>query len=345
MPSRLLPLIMGLVLAITACDTSAESPSPRPSTSDTATGASSSPDGEPRTSKLRLTWTNQGETWRRVLVVPYGPAQNELGIDEFPDQAPIVPSSLAVTKRGFAIGDPAKNRVVVLTPAGKFVQQWDGLPQVLSDLVADPTRDRLIAITHEYEQELTALNLDGTRRSKRLDQVPIALSSAPDGVGILLKDEEGQETDTSLNANLEVSEEADGFPAGKGNHVTEVSLSQDGDRHRVTSTAGWARDFQLRATNPPRKAVTTFDSDFSAAAGNLYFAMRIGAFSPYPGRDQPLHLLVLDAETGTVKSFEQIAMCSLADTTNQYGYIAVRGPDVYQLCLGQDGAEIRQRQR
>jgi len=63
------------------------------------------------------------------LAEPYGPAQNGLGIDEFPDQAPIVPSSLAVTKRGFAIGDPAKNRVVVLTPAGEFVQQWTDCPR------------------------------------------------------------------------------------------------------------------------------------------------------------------------------------------------------------------------
>lgn len=344
MPSRLLPVITVLVLAVTGCDTAAEPPAPSPSTSSSVTGASSSPDAQPRTSTLRFTWTSQGKTWRRVLAVPYGRARNELGIDEFPDQAPIVPSSLAVTNGGFAIGDPAKNRVVVLSPAGEFLQQWDGLPQVLSDLAADPTRDRLIAITHEYEQELTALNLDGSRRSKRLDQVPIALSEAPDGVGILLKDEEGQETDTSLNANLRVSEQANGFPAGEGNHVTEVSLSQEGDLHRVTSTAGWAHDFQLRATSPPRKAVTTFDSDFSAAAGNLYFAMRIGAFSPYPGPDRPLHLLVLDADTGTVESFEHIAMCSLSDTTNQYGYIAVRGPDVYQLCLGQEGAEIRQRQ-
>lgn len=342
MPSKLLPLIAALALA-TACD-AAEAPSPRPSRVSSPTESSSSPQKEQLTSTLRITWTERGERWRRVLAVPYGTARNKLGIDAFPDQAPIVPSSLAVTSRGFAIADPAKNRVLLLSSTGEFVQEWSGLPQVMSDLAADPVHDRLIAITHEYEHEVTALELDGSRRTKRLDRVPIALSSAPDGVGIQVKDENGQETDATLGQNLEVSD-APGFPAGDGHRIVEVSLSQDGDRHRITSTAGWTHDFQLRATPPPRLAVTTFDSDVTASAGKLYFAMRMGSFSRYPGPDQPLHLLVLDADTGAIESFEHIAMCSLPDTTNQYGYIAVRGQRVYQLCLGKNGAEIRQRQR
>ena len=343
MPAKLMPLVAALAVATGACNAAVTNPGTASTGQHGPASSSPAQRPEPIRSTLRVDWNEQGDTWRPVLRVRYGPADGQLGIDRFPDQAPIVPSSFAVTSEGFTIADPAKNRVVLLGPTGSLVRQWDGLPQVLSDLAADPAHDRLVVITHEYEQEVTELHADGTSRSRKLDRIPIALSSAPDGIGIVLRDESGTETDATLDEHLAVVDAPTGFPAGDGDHVVESSLSQDGDRHRVTSTAGWTHEFQFRATSRPRLAVTTFDSDFHASAGNLYFAMRIGSFQRYPGETQPLHLLILDAHSGAIDSFERVAMCSLRDTTNQYGYVAVKGAEVYQLCLTESGAEIRQR--
>jgi hypothetical protein len=291
---------------------------------------------------LRVEWAEAGQRWPTVLRIPYGPEDDQLGIDRFPTMPPIVPSALAITPLGFAIADPAKNRVVLVSREGKLVRTWAGIPQVASDMAYDAVHDRLVLISNESERRVMALYPDGTRVRGRLAWHPVSLTSTPAGVTAWTVAPTGSASRfTPLGEDLDATGSAAILtPAGD---IESRSLSRDGDRYRVSAPGDWSHTFSFTARTRPHQVAAGFEADVSMTNHTVLFAMLVGSFHSYPG-NRPLYLLELDPSDGHIETFQQIRTGSLSDTTNQYTYITgAPSGEVYQLCLNSDGVQIRKR--
>jgi hypothetical protein len=328
-----------LLLALSGCT---GDPAPEPA----------SPTGHPaapvRAQRARVTvhWLAHGETWPTVLAVPYGGAPGQLGIRHEHGLA-TAPTAFAATRRGFAILDPARGRVVEVSPDGRPVQSWPGITGAASDLAWDPVAGRLVVILDESRGRLAELLPGGTVRTVTLGWSPFRLATTAAGVVALGLRASGPTlrwvpVPTPLRRFGLGDETA--LPLGSGPDLTLEGLRRDGGAWRIARPGEWRTRLDLSAGSPPRRVVASLVGDVSATADRLLTAFTPGSFAQPPKAPtrRPLILAELDLDTGRLIGARQLDPCGLRDELLQATYLST-APDgtAYQLCVGADGVEIR----
>src|SRR2546428_616743 len=101
--------VVAFVVACAACSSSTAPPAPSGVTAPSAIAPTSPP--AVRTVTLRLDLRAAPAPWREVLVVPFGPAANQIGITNCSDCEVTYPAGFAVAENGsFWILDNQKSR-------------------------------------------------------------------------------------------------------------------------------------------------------------------------------------------------------------------------------------------
>ena len=326
-------VVAGLALGLSGCEGTADDPSGRPRPSATASSPTvpAVPTSE---AVIPVRWTANGTTWRVAFAAGFGPRTTQLGLKTYPDQAPILPPSIAVDDSGVWVLDPQKGRLCLYSPAGTLLRTYPGVSQQASDLAFG--RDgKVVVLDREPTGELLVLR-DGKLRSLprvghtyRLVQIPG--SAVPVRLGrnrALFSNTYARTFDPWLDL---------------GDQRLSFSYTQSGPTTTVTSSQGWATDITFRPQSRPQHVVAPLVNDLTIVDGVAYISARPGSFSSHPF-SRPLYLVQLDLTDGSLLDYERLRQGTI-DRTNQTTDVAVSERLLWQLVIDSDGLTVRSRPR
>lgn len=312
---------------------------PRPTSSGaTPTSAAHRPK-ELAAVTLKVDWRAEPKPWETTLRIPWGFGRNQLGIERFTGQAPIVPASFAVVPEGFWILDPGNRRIVLFNRTGDVVEEVGGVSQVASDLAVNPD-GRPVIINVEPDHELRTAESGRLSAPIRLERLPYRLVQDVFGVSVFgLTKRQVWLYALDTNGNLDL--DSPGAPLDSAQYLQLKLIDRAGTSHVVEFGNVWSRLFHLLGDGRPAMANATFGADLSIARNRVDFGLLMGSFYDYPP-PRPLYHLSLSNE-GKLLAYEKVEP-SQVDITNQSRYFAI-GHDgrAYQLWLGRDHVEIRVR--
>lgn len=334
-------LALILSLALTSCR-GTETPSTSTTTA-TATGASSSTSAQPteRTETITVDWASAGKRWATEWRLGYGPGSQELGIEHFPDQDPIVPSAVAALPDGsFAVVDPGRERVVGVTTDGVVERTIVDVPEIASDIAWDQAHHRLLVIANEPEGEMIEIPTHGAPAAVGMGHAVARLTPTEDGV--YEGGPSGYDEFSSLPAPL-----SDPQTTGPGGIVLDdrstitFSSNQTGSRWQIARTDRWSLDLKFVGKHGPAPVLSLM-SDLLVTGDTLVTAPLVGTFATGVDLSRQLLMIRVDVETGALLGATHLRQCGLAREENVVSRITASADGtIHQFCVGPRGVELR----
>jgi hypothetical protein len=294
-----------------------------------------------REKTIAVDWLSPGRRWMTEWRLGYGSGRQDLGIERFHDQEPIVPSAVAALPDGsFAVVDPGRRRVVAVSADGVVGRRIVEVPQVASDIAWDQAHQRLVIIADESAGELVEIPADGAPSTVELGR-PVARLTSADGD---VYEGGPSSTDEFSPLPAPLGRRQTAAPGGivlKDGSEVSFSSNQDGSRWRISRSAHWLLGLEFVGKHGPAPVLSLM-SDLLVTGSTLVTAALVGTFAT--GEDLSRQLLVVrvDLETGDLIDATHLRQCGLSQEENVVSRITASADGtIHQFCVGPHGVELR----